>query len=191
MTLNIVEIYSTANPYYSMPSGVYASTGELSGVYCEEFGENWPRHNGPALHMHAVDVFPLWLFHEPLVDLPFTVISQFCFIITRAVVCYSSASDVTLKDTCSRDNGTRKSANRACIRCVVVYIDGLVQDCSNSIANTMELLPSYTKPSISCLGNKKKIPQEAVQYNNLCTWFLLRLVLFWPYYNALWFHVFF
>ena len=105
--------------------------------------------------MHAVDVFPLWLFHEPLVDLPFTVISQFCFIITRAVVCYSSASDVTLKDTCSRDNGTRESANRACIRCIVVYIDGLVQDCSNSIANAMELLPSYTKPLISCLGNKK------------------------------------
>ena len=28
------------------------------------------------------------------------------------------------------------------------YIDGLVQDCSNSIANTMELLQSCTKPSI-------------------------------------------
>ena len=28
------------------------------------------------------------------------------------------------------------------------YIDGLVQNCSNSIANAMELLQSYTKPSI-------------------------------------------
>ena len=28
------------------------------------------------------------------------------------------------------------------------YIDGLVQDCSNSIANAMELLQSCTKPSI-------------------------------------------
>ena len=28
------------------------------------------------------------------------------------------------------------------------YIDGLVQDCSNSIANTLELLQSCTKPSI-------------------------------------------
>ena len=28
------------------------------------------------------------------------------------------------------------------------YIDGLVQDCSNSIANALELLQSFTKPSI-------------------------------------------
>ena len=33
------------------------------------------------------------------------------------------------------------------------YIDGLVQDCSNSIANALELLQSCTKPSIySCTG---------------------------------------
>ena len=30
------------------------------------------------------------------------------------------------------------------------YIDGLVQDCSNSIGNAMELLQSYTKPSLYC-----------------------------------------
>ena len=29
-----------------------------------------------------------------------------------------------------------------------LHIDGLVQDCSNSIANALELLQSYTKPSI-------------------------------------------
>ena len=29
------------------------------------------------------------------------------------------------------------------------YIDGLVQDCSISIANALEILQSYTKPSIS------------------------------------------
>ena len=28
------------------------------------------------------------------------------------------------------------------------YVDGLVQDCSNPIANTLELLQSCTKPSI-------------------------------------------
>ena len=28
------------------------------------------------------------------------------------------------------------------------YIDGLEQDCSNSIANALELPQSYTKPSI-------------------------------------------
>ena len=30
------------------------------------------------------------------------------------------------------------------------YIDGLVQDCSNSIANALELLQACTKPSICC-----------------------------------------
>ena len=28
------------------------------------------------------------------------------------------------------------------------YIDGFEQDCSNSFANTLELLESYAKPSI-------------------------------------------
>ena len=32
----------------------------------------------------------------------------------------------------------------------VLYIDGLVQDCSNSMANTLELLHSCTKPSVPC-----------------------------------------
>ena len=34
------------------------------------------------------------------------------------------------------------------------YIDGLVQDCSNSIANALELLQSCTKPSISMTQSK-------------------------------------
>ena len=29
------------------------------------------------------------------------------------------------------------------------YTDGVVQDCSNSIANALELLQSYAKPSVS------------------------------------------
>ena len=33
---------------------------------------------------------------------------------------------------------------------VVFHLDGLVQDCSNSIANALELLQSCTKPSICC-----------------------------------------
>ena len=32
------------------------------------------------------------------------------------------------------------------------YINGLVQDCSNSIANALELLQSCTKPSICWLA---------------------------------------
>ena len=30
----------------------------------------------------------------------------------------------------------------------LVHIDGLVQDCSISMANTLEILQSYTEPSI-------------------------------------------
>ena len=33
-----------------------------------------------------------------------------------------------------------------------IYINSLVQDCSNSIANALELLQSCTKPSIYCVG---------------------------------------
>ena len=32
--------------------------------------------------------------------------------------------------------------------CKIIYIDGLVQDCSNSIANALELLQSCIKPYI-------------------------------------------
>ena len=31
---------------------------------------------------------------------------------------------------------------------IIQYIDGLVLDCSNSIVNSLELLQSFTKPSI-------------------------------------------
>ena len=39
---------------------------------------------------------------------------------------------------------------------VEVYINGLVQDCSNSIANALELLQSCTKPSMSSLVASRK-----------------------------------
>ena len=38
--------------------------------------------------------------------------------------------------------------------CIYTYLDGFVQDCSNSIANALELLQSYTKPSIYLYGLK-------------------------------------
>ena len=36
-----------------------------------------------------------------------------------------------------------------CIKLCLDYFSGLVQDCSNSIANALELLQSGAKPSIS------------------------------------------
>ena len=40
------------------------------------------------------------------------------------------------------------------------YIDGLVQDCSISIANTLEILQSCAKPSICC-----NVTATGVDYN--------------------------
>ena len=34
-----------------MDTPYLALTGELWGVYCEDFGETWPRYNGTALYM--------------------------------------------------------------------------------------------------------------------------------------------
>ena len=31
-------------------------TGELWGVFCEDFGENWLRYNGTALYFHSVSM---------------------------------------------------------------------------------------------------------------------------------------
>ena len=43
---------------------------------------------------------------------------------------------------------THISAIAIVLCALLCYIDGLVQDCSNSIANALELLQSGTKPSI-------------------------------------------
>ena len=45
------------------------------------------------------------------------------------------------------------------------YIDGLVQDCSNSTANALELLQSSTKPSI-CLYTDWLIMKNGSTSNN-------------------------
>ena len=47
---------------------------------------------------------------------------------------------------CKTVSGTEENEFRTTV--VKVYIHGLEQDCSNSIANTLELLQSCTKPSI-------------------------------------------
>ena len=36
--------FTTDSPYLAL-------TGELWGVYCEDFGENWPSYNGTALYV--------------------------------------------------------------------------------------------------------------------------------------------
>ena len=49
--------------------------------------------------------------------------------------------------------------------CVNEDIDNLVQDCSNPIANTLELLQSCTKPSIRCslISMMKFVPKGPVE----------------------------
>ena len=49
-----------------------------------------------------------------------------------------------------------------------VHFDGLVQDCSNSIAFAMELLQSSTKPSIYCRNSsQRKVLNTKVRWQNL------------------------
>ena len=43
---------------------------------------------------------------------------------------------------------------------VWVYFNGFVQDCSNSIANTLELMQSCTKPLIWCFPQANVIIQK-------------------------------
>ena len=51
----------------------------------------------------------------------------------------------------SLKNFTKKIGFRLCLSNYTEnYIDGLMQDCSNSIANAMELLQSCTRPSMWC-----------------------------------------
>ena len=45
---------------------------------------------------------------------------------------------------------------------MVIHVDGLVQDCSNSSALAMELLQSYTKPGM-CSTEIKKIMWHQAQ----------------------------
>ena len=55
------------------------------------------------------------------------------------------------------------------------YIDGLVQDCSNSIANALELLQSCTKPSIYAFANITTpahglLPSDAIHIYRTDNW---------------------
>ena len=45
------------------------------------------------------------------------------------------------------NNTFKAQAHNACINVIQSHIDDLVQDCSNSIANAMELLQSSAQPS--------------------------------------------
>ena len=49
---------------------------------------------------------------------------------------------------------------------LVLHIEGLAQDCSNSIANALELLQSCTKPSI-CIMLK---PYHLIQVTDFSRW---------------------
>ena len=40
---------------YTKDTTYLAITGELWGVFCEDFGENWPRYNGTVLYIEYVN----------------------------------------------------------------------------------------------------------------------------------------
>ena len=71
-----------------------------------------------------------------------------------------SGSEATLKNTGTINwYQTKTQHNTAWTMCRLSYIDGLVQDCSNSSALAMELLQSCTKPSICAVYIQSEIYQ--------------------------------
>ena len=60
------------------------------------------------------------------------------------------------------------------------YIDGFVQDCSNSIAKTLEFLQSYTKPSRRNINNPawvEIIVRKSIIYSMKVSWTHCMMVL--------------
>ena len=47
----VTESKQTSEFVYTTNPPNLALTNEVWGVYCEEFGENWPRYNGTALYL--------------------------------------------------------------------------------------------------------------------------------------------
>ena len=69
---------------------------------------------------------------------------------------------------------------------IVAYIYGLVQDCSNSIANALVLLQSCTKPSISSLYFMKYtfcLIQSLININFWNKTDIYNLILMMPYFT--------
>ena len=56
---------------------------------------------------------------------------------------------------------------------ILAYIDGLAQNCSNSIANALELLQSFAKPSIWC----KEINLKVCGVMDTSNWKLFNIIL--------------
>ena len=80
----------------------------------------------------------------------------------RVPTCITTCSLITfLADTCGMRIVGQRSAWRGEI--TRVYIDGLVQNCSNSIANALELLQSCTKPSIRTYLSKAKLSPKKIK----------------------------
>ena len=47
--MTMTELKYASKVIFTEDTPYLALTGELRGVFCENFGENWPRYNGTAL----------------------------------------------------------------------------------------------------------------------------------------------
>ena len=65
--MTMTELKYASEIEFTKDTPYLALTGELRGVFCDDFGENWPRCNGTALQIqidHGVltvfEVSPHW-----------------------------------------------------------------------------------------------------------------------------------
>ena len=91
---------------------------------------------------HAND--PLCCCHRSIIDgmYPSMSVELKNTLLVTMVASHNMVSYYTINHTIA------KAWNWTLVSTVLVYIDGLVQDCGNSISNELELLQSCTKPSL-------------------------------------------
>ena len=61
-------VFTICTPYL-------AFMGELSGVYCDEFGENWPRYNGTALYHEKLSTY--WEYYFLITIIAYNVAKNY------------------------------------------------------------------------------------------------------------------
>ena len=102
----------------------------------------WCRHSNVSRNKQnlSYDIFSAYIFAHVFCKIWHFTILEKQNQVFEIDVCYSLRKIVNVYDITSRRNVTMSPCP--------TYIDGLVQDCNNSIANALELLQSCTKPSI-------------------------------------------
>ena len=159
-------IFTKDTPYLAL-------TGELWGVFCEDWGENWPRYNGTALYYYCYCRVLCWMCpmarglqtHWMQHTYPPTLTSIPCCVSwLHAVWCKPPTSVVGWWVRTSTDitvslalfihisplpsEGEYPAVSFGSVRCHPFHFNGLVQERRNSSALAIELCFSCINPLI-------------------------------------------